>query len=142
MAFLDIGIHIDKSSISVITTWNPYHPNSFVTDGFVYEQGRLHVPLDGRYYVYLQIFFNWRPRNSKNRVAVYAGNRKILMIHKDMRPRTEESAFASGVFRLKRGEMIYVKVIDYSTKMWMGPNHCYFGAYLVASNQSVPNMAQ
>ena len=42
----------------------------------------------------------------------------------------EETGYAGGVFQLKAGDMIYVKVIGYGTKMWIGPNHSYFGAYL------------
>ena len=40
----------------------------------------------------------------------------------------EETGYAGGVFQLKAGDMIYVKVIGYDTKMWIGPNHSYFGA--------------
>lgn len=100
-------------------------------DGFEYAEGRLHVPKNGRYYVYAQMYFNKRRRSNNNRVAVYAGNRVLLMIHKDMSPGQENTGFAGGVFHLNAGEKIYVKVIGFPTKMWLGPNHCYFGAYLI-----------
>ena len=100
-------------------------------DGFQYANGRLQVPDDGRYYVYMQMYFNKRPHNNNNRVALFANNRILLMIHKDMSPGQENTGFAGGVFQLQRGEKIYVKVIGYDTKMWLGPNHSYFGAYLI-----------
>ena len=99
--------------------------------GFEYAEGRLHVPADGRYYVYAQMYFNARPHNNNNRVSVFAGNRLLLMIHKDMSPLQENTGSAGGVFRLNAGEKIYVKVLGYNTKMWLGPNSCYFGAYKI-----------
>ena len=53
------------------------------------------------------------------------------MIHKDMSPGQENTGFAGGVFRLKGGEAIYVKVIGFNTKLWLGPNHSQFGAYMI-----------
>ena len=115
----------------VITQWNTDNPKSHVLEGFEYADGRLHVPDDGRYYVYMQMYFNKRPHNNNNRVALYADNRILLMIHKDMSPGQENTGFAGGVFHLERGEKLYVKVIGFNTKIWLGPNHCYFGAYLI-----------
>lgn len=115
----------------VITTWNTDDPKSHALDGFEYTNGRLQVPEDGRYYVYMQMYFNKRSHNNNNRVALFANNRILLMIHKDMSPGQENTGFAGGVFQLKKGEKIYVKVIGFNTKMWLGPNHSYFGAYLI-----------
>ena len=89
------------------------------------------MPDDGRYYVYMQIYFNSRPHNNNNRVALYANDRILLMIHKDMSPGQENTGSAGGIFQLKRGEKIYVKVIGFDTKLWVGPNHSYFGASLI-----------
>ena len=77
------------------------------------------------------MYFNKRPHNNNNRVAVYADDRVLLMIHKDMSPGQENTGSAGGVFVLKKGDQISVKVIGFDTKMWLGPNHCYFGAYLI-----------
>ena len=116
----------------MLTAWDPNHSNSHVKDGFVFDHGRLRVPVDGRYYVYSQLYFNSTPQDSYNRVGVYAGNRLLLMIHKDMRPSVEQTGFSGGVFSLKEGDLIYVKVIGRNpTKMWLGPHHSYFGAYVI-----------
>ena len=98
---------------------------------FEYANGRLLVHEDGRYYVYMQMYFNERPHNSNNRVALFADSRILLMTHRDMSPGQESTGFAGGVFQLKRGEEIYVKVVGYNTKMWLGPAASYFGAYLI-----------
>ena len=98
---------------------------------FEYEDGRLRVPKNGRYNVYMQMYFNSRPNKSGNRVGLFAGDRILLMIHKGMPANQETTAFAGGVFKLKKGEEIYVKVVGFNTKMWLGATHCYFGAYLI-----------
>ncbi|XP_078350056.1 lymphotoxin-alpha-like [Oculina patagonica] len=115
----------------VITAWNRNDPKSHLVNGFEYTNGRLTVPVGGRYYVYFQMFFNSRKYHNSNRVAVYAGNRILLMIHKDMPPFKENTGFAGGVFFLTAGEKIYVKVFAFDVRIWMEPNHCYFGAYLI-----------
>ena len=98
---------------------------------FEYEDGRLRVPKNGRYNVYMQMYFSPRPNINNNRVGLFAGVRLLLMIHKHMSANQANTGFAGGVFKLKKGEEIYVKVIGFNTKMWLGPHHCYFGAYLI-----------
>ena len=75
------------------------------------------MPDDGRYYVYMQMYFNSRPHDTANRVALYASSRVLLTMHRDMSARRENTGFAGGVFQLKRGDEIYVKVVGYPTKM-------------------------
>ena len=98
--------------------------------GFEYADGRLRVPKNGRYYVYMLMYFMNRPYDNNNRVGLFVGDRILLMIHKSMTPgQAGNTGFAGGVFELKRGEKIYVEVFGFKTKMWLG--HCYFGAYLI-----------
>ena len=115
----------------VITAWNTEDPKSHLLGKFEYADGRMRVPKNGRYYVYMQMYFNSRSYNNNNRVALYADDRILLMIHKDMSAGQENTGFAGGVFEFQKGEEIYVKVIGFNTKIWLGPNHCYFGAYLI-----------
>lgn len=118
-----------------ITHWNPNNPKSHLLGGFHYNthSGVLTVPYTGRYYVYAQVYFVARPFLSKNRVLVMAGNRVLLMIHKDLLGGPiEETGTAGGVFVLSAGEQISLKPTTYDTAMWFGPNHCYFGAYMVS----------
>ena len=117
--------------LSVITAWNPDDPKSHVVGRFEYKDGELTVPKSGRYNVYMQMYFSKRPDDNNNRVALYADDRILLMIHKDMSPEQDNTGFAGGVFQLEQGEKIYVKVLFYNTNMWLGPNHCYFGAYWI-----------
>ncbi|KAL9953017.1 hypothetical protein ACROYT_G040366 [Oculina patagonica] len=118
---------------AVITAWNQDHQNSHVKDGFKYADGKLTVPIDGRYYVYAQIYFSSTPEKSLNRVAVFAGNRLLLMIQEDMAAGQHKTGFSGGVFQLNAGDEIYVKLIgQFDSKIYMGPNHSYFGAFLVS----------
>ena len=57
------------------------------------------MPEGGLYYVYMQMYFNKRSHNNNNRVALFADNRILLMIHKDMSPGQETTGFAGGVFQ-------------------------------------------
>ena len=115
----------------VITEWNLDDPKSHILGRFGYEDGKLSVPRNGRYYVYMQMYFRSRPDDNKNRIALYADDRILLMIHKSMSPEQDNTGSAGGVFQLKRREKLYVKVLYYDTNMWLGPNHCYFGTYWI-----------
>ena len=115
----------------VITEWNLDDPKSHILGRFGYEDGKLSVPRNGRYYVYMQMYFRSRPDDNKNRIALYADDRILLMIHKSMSPGQDNTGSAGGVFQLKRREKLYVKVLYYDTNMWLGPNHCYFGTYWI-----------
>ena len=115
----------------VITEWNLDDPKSHILGRFGYEDGKLSVPRNGRYYVYMQMYFRSRPDDNKNRIALYADDRILLMIHKSMSPAQDNTGFAGGVFQLERGEKLYVKVLAYDTNLWLGPNHCYFGGYWI-----------
>ena len=99
--------------------------------GFEYADGILHVPKDGRYYVYAQMYFNSRPHATANRVVVVTDNRTLLLIHRDMTASQENTGSAGGIFRLKAGEKIFVKVVGYPTKLWVGPVASHFGAYQI-----------
>ena len=57
------------------------------------------MPEGGLYYVYMQMYFNKRSHNNNNRVALFADNRILLMIHKDMSPGQGNTGFAGGVFQ-------------------------------------------
>jgi len=128
------GGGLDCPNERTITYWNPSDPKSHVLGGFQYNNGVLTVPYTGRYYVYAQIYFCSRPSLSKNRVSVMAGNRCLLMINKDLTGGSiEETGTAGGVFVLSAGEQISVKPAPYDTKLYFGPNHCYFGAYMVSA---------
>ena len=116
----------------MLTSWNENDPKSHLVGGFEFGEGRLYVPEGGLFYIYAQLYFNSTLNDSYNRVAVYAGSQLILMIQNDLRPGREETGFTAGVFQLKAGDAIYVKVIGANpTKMWLGPNHSYFGAYKI-----------
>lgn len=97
----------------------------------MYEDGRLSVPRKGRYYVYMQIYFKSRAEDNQNRIALYAYDRILLLIHKSMSPDQENTGSAGGVFQLEKGQKLYVKVLNYDTNLWLGPNHCYFGSYWI-----------
>lgn len=99
--------------------------------GFEYGNGRLSVPRDGRYYVYAQIYFNARPHDTANRVAVFAKDRYLFLIHRDMKVNQEQTGFAGGIYLLKAGDTIFLRPVGYDTKMWLGPNAAYFGAYKI-----------
>ena len=119
--------------LSVITAWNPQDRNSHLLHGFESAGGKLRVPTSGRYFVYAQLYFNARPADmTPNRVIVKATSRNLFLIHTDLGKSEETTAYGGGVFKFERNEEIYLQVIGYDTKMWIGPAHSFFGAYLIS----------
>ena len=121
------------SSFLAISAWDLSHANSHIAGGFEFGGSQLIVPVSGRYYVYTQLYFNSEPMATRNRVGVFTDQRILLMIHKPMQPSTDETASAGGIFKLNKGERVFVKPFKGygSVKLWVGPNHTYFGMYKV-----------
>lgn len=111
-----------------ISAWDRHHANSH-RSGISFSRSEFTVPSSGRYYVYTQLYFSSRSTFTKNRVGVFADHRQLLMIHKPLQPNTEETASAGGIFRLTRGDRVFVKPFwGYgSVRLWVGPWHSHFG---------------
>lgn len=111
----------------VIKDWNLSHPNSHVLGGMSYQSGKLVVPISGRYYIYAQIFFQLHG----NPVMVHVNNKRIIVIQPPSGGRNRVTMYAGGVFNLRANDVIMVLPDGYTTRLYMSPNHSYFGAFLI-----------
>ena len=117
----------------MLTAWNPNSTNSHLMHGFVFIEGTLKVPRDGRYYVYLQLYFSATLTGGMDAfVIVYTKSRRLLVIQRNLRNGEQKTVFTGGLFQLKAGEQIrVVKSNKGATKMLLGPHFSYFGAYMI-----------
>lgn len=111
----------------VIKDWNLSHPNSHLLGGMSYQSGKLVVPISGRYYIYAQIFFQLHG----NPVMVHVNNKRIIVIQPPSGGRNSVTMYAGGVFNLRANDVIMVLPDGYTTRLYMSPNHSYFGAFLI-----------
>ena len=85
------------------------------------------MPIAGRYYIYTQMYM----RNNGHRIYVMVNSKIVTMIQPILASR-EHTTFAAGVFKLKAGDVIMLKVNhSYPVTVYMSMYHCYFGAYLI-----------
>ena len=89
-----------------------------------YHDGKLIVPITGRYNIYLHTYFR-----SNGRIYVDVNGKSVTMTQT---PGTngEATLHAAGVFNLKAGDIITVTSAVHC-KLYMAPIHTYFGAYLI-----------
>ena len=91
-----------------------------------YSNGRVTVPIAGRYYIYTQIYF----RESSSRILVMVNSGAVTMVEPMVKKRG--TMFASGVFNLNARDVVMLKVNSaHSATVYMSMAHCYFGAYLI-----------
>ena len=125
----------------MVTQWNPDDPNSHLSGGFQFADGRLTVPEDGRYYVYFQIMFLqgiisqhearvYSRKNTGNRVY-YFSDRLLLTMHCEIKYGLRVTNTSGGVFHLRRGEEIYVMIANESSDVQMQRYVSHFGAFKI-----------
>ena len=114
-------------SLLVIRDWSLKSPSSHLAGGMTYSNGRMTVPIAGRYYIYTQMYMS----NKGYRIYVMVNSKAVTMIQ-PIFPSREHTTFAAGVFKLNAGDVIMLKVSSLGpTTVYMSMIHCYFGAYLI-----------
>ena len=122
----------------VIQDFSPDGSNSHLEGGMTYENGRLTVPISGRYYIYAQIVYR-----NRGRVLIKVGDSPVSMLA----PAADTpSGFdgagtlsAGGLFKLNAGDSILLEVSPThgDSELWMGSNDpnarftSYIGAYMI-----------
>ena len=108
----------------VIKDWSVSDSYSHLVGGMKYHDGKLIVPITGRYNIYLHTYFR-----SNGRIYVNVNGKSVTMTQT---PGTngEATLHAAGVFNLKAGDIITV-MAAVNCKLYMASIHTYFGAYLI-----------
>ena len=94
-----------------------------------YQDGKLTVPIGGRYYIYAQIYYF-----NNGRVHVPVNNKVVSMTQPIKTPTSGGTLYAGGVFKLKAGDVITLTRGSWPTavtKVYMSTWHSYFGAFLI-----------
>ena len=111
--------------LSVIKDWDVSDPYSHLAGGMTYQDGKLTVPLPGRYYIYAQLFFQ-----SVGRVYLCVNDDEVTLIQPLSQGKGEGPLEADGVFNLKAGDAISL-MVRYSANIYMYTRHIYFGTFLI-----------
>ena len=96
-----------------------------------YKDGKLTVPIPGRYYIYEQIY--WRGQRGKPaRISILVNNKVIAMAQPPTNSlrRDDFTISTGGVFHLKAGDVIAVAAGDTGIA-YMYTYHSFFGAFLI-----------
>ncbi|XP_044163564.1 uncharacterized protein LOC114971317 isoform X1 [Acropora millepora] len=114
----------------VIKDWSQSAPNSHLVGGMTYRDGKLTVPISGRYFIYAQIYYY----NNNGRVYIRVNSKVVTMIYPMKSSNSEGSLYTGGVFTLKAGDVITMTTASWPTsitKVWMGNFHSFMGAFLI-----------
>ena len=115
----------------MIKDWTLKAPYSHLRGGMKYQDGKLTVPISGRYYIYEQIY--WRGYRGKPvRISILVNNKVIAMVHPPMSLRRDEFTISTGgVFILNAGDVITVAATHRAGIAYMYTYHSFFGAFLI-----------
>ncbi|KAK2567306.1 hypothetical protein P5673_008099 [Acropora cervicornis] len=94
------------------------------------DDGKLTVPISGRYFIYAQIYYH----NNNGRVYIRVNSKVVTMINPMKSSNSEGSLYTGGVFTLKAGDVITMTTTSWPTsvtKVWMGKFHSFMGAFLI-----------
>ena len=83
----------------MIKDWSVSAPYSHLAGGMKYHDGKLTVPTTGRYYVYLQVYYQ-----NNGRVYIRVNSKAVSMAQSPSPGKGDEiTTYAAGVFNLKSG---------------------------------------
>ena len=120
------------NSLVVIKDWSVSAPYSHLAGGMKYHNGKLTVPIPGRYYIYAQLHYQ-----NNGRTNILLNNKVITMIQPPVKGAiTDTGSLYTGVVLnlLKAGDVISLVVVGYpvtSAKVYMRSFHSFFGAFLI-----------
>ena len=109
----------------MIKDWSVSAPFSHLSGCMTYHDGKLTVPIQGRYYFYLQAYYH-----TGGRIVMWVNGRKITMVHIPGKS-AHGTAYVGGIFNLKAGDVITITSIPSNFRLFMWSFRTYFGAYLI-----------
>ena len=119
------------SFLLVIKDWTLKAPFSHLAGGMKYHDGKLTVPVSGRYYIYEQIYYRGY-RGKTVRVSILVNNKPVAMVNPShqVQLKADFSLSTGGVFILKAGDVITVASAAAGIA-YMYTYHSFFGAFLI-----------
>ena len=118
-------------SLVVIKDWTLKAPYSHLAGGMKYHDGKLTVPIAGRYYIYEQIYYRGY-KGKPVRISLLVNNKVVAMVHAPHTIRNAEFTISTGgVFVLKAGDVITVAATHMAGIAYMYTHHSFFGAFLI-----------
>jgi len=115
----------------VVKDWNLKSAYSHLAGGMKYHDGKLTVPISGRYYIYEQIYYRGY-RGKPVRISLLVNNKIVAMVHPTHTTRNADFAHSTGgVFYLKAGDVITVAATHWAGIAFMHTHHSFFGAFLI-----------
>ncbi|CAH3043282.1 unnamed protein product, partial [Pocillopora meandrina] len=123
----DVTYQVNK----VIKDWTLSAPYSHLAGGMKYRDGKLTVPISGRYYIYEQIYYRGH-RGKPVRISLLVNNKVVAMVQPPQTLRKSSFTFSTGgVFYLKAGDVITVAATSNVGIAYMYTYHSFFGAFLI-----------
>ena len=111
----------------MIKDWSVTAPNSHLTGGMKYHDGKLTVPTTGRYNIYLQVYYY-----PTGKIFVKVNNRVVIRIQAPIPGKGDHGTlYGGGVFNLKAGDIITITSANNICKIFLWSFHTYFGAYFI-----------
>lgn len=97
-----------------------------------YHDGKLTVPISGRYYIYEQIYYRGY-RGKPVRISILVNNKVVAMVQPFIQspPKADFALSTGGVFVLKAGDVITVAATRIGGTAYMHTYHSFFGAFLI-----------
>ena len=123
--------HLYIAFFPVIKHWSVSAPYSHLAGGMTYQDGKLTVPIAGRYYIYAQIYYL-----NNGRAHIRVNNNVVTLPQPPVKGAVNDSGavYTGGVFNLKAGDVISLDGSSYpvsSIKIYMYSIHTFFGAYMI-----------
>lgn len=108
--------------------WSDTSNNGHVFN-MTYSKGKITVQVRGLYFMFAQLYYN--PPTTSARYYIKVNGNTVAVAHGTVGGARPQTIYTSALRYLNVGDKLSVQIAYWTTNVWVGPRHSFFGAFMI-----------